>query len=273
MEIDEQLVRMLVAEQFPQWAHLPVTLVPQGWDHRTFRLGDSLSARLPSAPGYVPQGEKEQRWLPLLAPRLPVEVPRPVAVGRPGQGYPLPWSVYGWIEGDVPAVDSVITDPALATDVAHFLLALQSASDDGPPPGAHSALRGAPPQVYDADVRRCLPLAPGAEAVWDAACRATSREAPVWFHGDVAAGNLVLRDGRLAAVLDFGCSGFGDPACDVAAAWMLFDGAGREAFLAVLRPDPGMLARARGWALWKALLRLEAGEAEGARILDAVVTR
>jgi len=275
--IDAALVRALVAEQFPQWAALPVQFVPQGNDHRTFRLGDALSVRLPSAEGYVPQSEKEHRWLPLLAPQLPLPIPEPIALGQPSALFPFPWSVYGWLEGEVLPTEAVVTDPRLAEELAGFLLALQAADSEGPPPGVHSAFRGCPPGVWDEDVRRCIPLL-GADAgraarVWEEAGAAITA-APVWFHGDIAPGNLLLRGGRLAAVLDFGCSGVGDPACDVAAAWMMFDDEARSVFLEVLSPDEGMLRRGRGWALWKALLWVESGGVEtahGRRVVDAVL--
>lgn len=278
--IDERLVRELIRDQFPQWANLPVTFVPQGWDHRTFRLGEHLSVRLPSAAGYVKQGEKERRWLPVLAPQLPVAIPTPVACGRPGAGYPLPWSIFEWIDGDVPSSDSIIGSAAAGAAVGDFLIALQRADPtEGPAAGPHSAMRGAPPAVYDADVRRCFPLLEigdrtRAEKVWHAACVAMDVP-PVWFHGDVAAVNLVFKQGELTAVLDFGCAGVGDPACDIAAAWSLFEGDARIAFLAALDPAPRALARARGWALWKALLRIEeaAGHEDwGRRVLGAVLS-
>ena len=251
LDIDAGLVRALIAEQFPQWSGLPVE--------------------------FVPQGEKEHRWLPVLAPQLPLPIPTPIALGAPSSPFPFPWSVYGWLDGDVLSTDVVLTDQALANALAEFLVALQAAGPDGPPPGVHSAYRGGPVSVWDDDVRRCIRLLGPEEGraarVWDYA-RRDMTTAPVWFHGDVAPGNLLLREGGLAAVLDFGCSGFGDPACDVAAAWMMFDGEARKVFLDTLGPDDGMLARARGWALWKALLWLEAGgtEAErGDRVVAAVL--
>ena len=278
-DIDADLVRSLVAAQFPEWRALTVEFVPQGWDHRTFRLGDELVARLPSAAEYVPQGEKERRWLPVLAQQVSLPIPTPVAVGAPGSGYPFPWSVYRWIGGDVLDTDSVIRNPDVAERLGGFLLSLQTADASGAPgPGAHSAYRGSPPIIWSDDVARCLPLVDPAqrsrlEMLWSEACESVPTAPPVWFHGDVAAGNLVFRGGELAAVLDFGCSGVGDPACDVAAAWMLFAGDARERFLHVLSPDPGLRARARGWALWKALLFLEEGgdrASVGQRILDGL---
>ena len=222
MIADTDLVRRLIAAQFPRWAKLPVEpVVPGGHDNRTFRLGDELSVRLPSGDWYALQVEKEQRWLPVLAPRLPLEIPSPVARGVPGEGYPYEWSVYRWLEGE-PARAETIRDPVeLAVSLAGFLRALAEVpADGGPLPGPHSWHRGAPVRVYEDETMaaldalgsrvprsRCL-------AIWERAVASEWEGHPVWFHGDVAEGNLLLRDGRLAAVIDFGTSGVGDPACD-----------------------------------------------------------
>ncbi len=263
MPIDVALARALVAEQFPRWAHLDVRpVVPGGVDHRTFRLGADLSVRLPSGPGYAPQVEREQHWLPRLAPQLPLPVPRPVGHGEPGRGYPFRWSVYRWLPGETVARQPV-ADPAFATDLAGFLRALAAVdATGGPPPGPHNGFRGGHPEVYDAETRRTVAAlgdridAPAVLAVWDAALATRRSGPPVWFHGDVAAGNLLVRDRRLAAVLDFGCMGVGDPACDLVIAWTLLDGPARAAFRAGLDVDDGTWARGRGWALWKALLTM-----------------
>ncbi|MFC3502702.1 aminoglycoside phosphotransferase family protein [Micromonospora krabiensis] len=281
--IDTALVRRLVAAQFPRWAHLPVRPVTDGgWDNRTFRLGDAMTVRLPSAEGYAPQVAKEQRWLPLLAPHLPLPVPTPLAEGAPDEGYPFPWSVHRWIDGKVAHPDRIADLTAFAVDLAHFLAALQAVDPTGgPAAGAHSAWRGAPLATYDVDTRRALDRlgdrVPADEAteIWTAALDATWAGPPVWFHGDVAVGNLLVRDGRLAAVIDFGCCGVGDPACDVVIAWTLLHGASRAAFRETLAVDEATWARGRGWALWKALITLDNPDrvkAAGARhALDEVL--
>jgi aminoglycoside phosphotransferase (APT) family kinase protein len=264
LEIDAALVQHLIRNQFPQWADLPVKPVARGgWDNRTFHLGDTMTVRLPSAAGYAAQVAKEQRWLPYLAPRLPLPIPTPLAQGEPGQGYPFPWSVYAWLEGE-PAASARMDDlTTFASSLAAFLTVLQGVdATDGPPPGEHNFLRGAPPSVYDNDVQRVLVLLEGridvqaARAVWDAALEAKFTGAPVWFHGDVAVGNLLVRDGRLSAVIDFGCAGVGDPACDLVIAWTLFQGESRDTFRTGLNLDAATWARGRGWALWKALITL-----------------
>jgi aminoglycoside phosphotransferase (APT) family kinase protein len=257
----------LLRAQFPDWAELAIAPVPvDGWDNRTYRLGSTMSVRLPTAAGYVPAVAKEARWLPRLAEQLPVAVPSVLGLGRPGEGYPFPWSVRGWLDGES-ALDGGIDDlPRFATSVGEFLVALQRCDPaGGPPAGEHSWYRGAPLRHYDAETRECLPAVRSivdtelAARIWDRALAAEWTGRPVWFHGDVAAGNLIVRDGRLAAVIDFGTSGVGDPACDLVIAWTLFSGPSRRAFRDAIEhgcAPAAMWARARGWALWKALLGL-----------------
>lgn len=256
------LVRRLLTEQAPWWSDLPVQPVAlDGWDNRTYRLGDELTVRLPTAQEYVAAVEKESRWLPVLAPVLPLPVPEPVFTGRPGSGYPFPWSVRRWLPGE-PATAGIVADlPTFAGAVAEFLLALQSVdAAGGPAAGEHSFHRGASPAWYDDETRRSLGELAGrvdtarATAVWAAAVEAAWAGPPVWFHGDVAVGNLLVRDGRLAAVLDFGTCGVGDPACDLVLAWTFLSGPARERFRRAVGHDEATWARARGWALWKSLI-------------------
>ncbi|ONK09310.1 aminoglycoside phosphotransferase family protein [Streptomyces sp. MP131-18] len=264
--IDAALVKRLIAVQFPQWSGLPVEPVPvDGWDNRTYRLGSGMTVRLPTAAGYAPAVEKEHRWLPVLAPALPVPIPPVLALGEPGEGYPFRWSVRGWLAGDTARPDRIGDMAGFATSVAEFVLALQRIdATGGPAAGAHSFYRGTPPGHYDGETRRALAALAGridtrrAAAVWEAALAAGWRGAPLWFHGDIAGGNLLVREGRLAAVIDFGTSGVGDPACDLVIAWTMFRGESREAFRAAVGQGRGMWARARGWALWKALICLAA---------------
>ena len=215
MEIDAGLVARLVGSQFPQWSGLTITAAaPNGWDNRTFRLGGDLLVRLPSGQSYAAQVRKEQRWLPVLAPQLPLAIPVPVAMGEPEESYPWNWSVYRWLDG-MPASIAVIDDlTQLAVTLAHFLVCLQRIdATDGPAPGPHNFFRGGPLQTYDAETRKALADvrrlidAELATAVWEAGLEATWQGIPVWVHGDVAAGNLLVRDGRLAAMIDFGSSG------------------------------------------------------------------
>ncbi|HLQ62664.1 MAG TPA: aminoglycoside phosphotransferase family protein [Candidatus Acidoferrales bacterium] len=260
-DITPALVSRLLAAQFPYWAGLPLRHVERdGWDNRTFRLGDDMSVRLPSAERYAPQVDKEHRWLPFLAGRLPLAIPEPLARGKPGGGFPWPWSVYRWLEGE-PAAVAPIDDPVqFATELAGFLAALYGIDPwGGPAAGSHNFFRGGSLAIYDAETREAMVALGGeidaqrAERVWHAALEATWHGSPVWLHGDVEAGNLLVKEGRLSAVIDFGCSGVGDPACDLTIAWTLLSGAGRQAFRAQMPVDEATWARGRGWALWKAM--------------------
>jgi aminoglycoside phosphotransferase (APT) family kinase protein len=284
--IDASLVGRLVREQFPQWGHLPVRQVElDGWDNCTFRLGDEMTVRLPSSEGYRLQVAKEQRWLPILAPHLPLPIPVPLAQGLPGQGYPFAWSVCRWLDGENASIERIDDLSEFALTLADFLNTLRRVdATDGPLPGQHNFFRGGPLDTYDAETRRAIDALTGrintdaVTTMWDAAMAATWQGPPVWFHGDVAAGNLLVRDGRLAAVIDFGTSGIGDPACDVVIAWTLLSGESREAFRDTLSVDSATWARGRGWALWKALITLvdyidndPVSEATTRRVIDDVL--
>ncbi|MBA2595357.1 MAG: aminoglycoside phosphotransferase family protein [Chloroflexia bacterium] len=286
VNIDVALVRQLIATQFPRWADLPVTPVAEGgWDNRTFHLGAHMTVRLPSAAAYSLQVEKEQRWLPKLAPRLPLPIPVPLAMGRPGAGYPWPWSIYQWLDGEIATTDRIANLSQFAANLSQFLVALQRVdATGGPPPGPHNFFRGGPLTVYDAETRQALETLESAidtgaaAAVWEAALAATWHGAPVWFHGDVSAGNLLVKGGTLSAVIDFGTSGVGDPACDLSIAWTFFAGESREMFRAALPLDTATWARGRGWTLWKALITLAAlpgtnalAVSESQRVLHAVL--
>ena len=235
----------------------------QGWDNFTFRLESELAVRLPSAEAYVAAVAKEERVLPLLAGRLTHAVPESVAVGQPGPLYPFPWSVRRWLHGETLSAKPLSDREGLAHDLGRLLAALRTVpAGQGPAAGRHSFFRGCHPSVYGDQVQGALELLP--ETVDAGACREIWREAtatawafePVWFHGDVAAGNLVLQEGRLSAVIDFGTCGVGDPACDLVMAWTYFSGEERRTFRrAVDLPDDSW-RRARGWALWKALVTL-----------------
>lgn len=267
VEIDVSLVERLVAEQFPRWADLPIRPVASsGWDNRTFHLGHDMSVRLPSAEHYVAQVEKEHRFLPQLGAQLPLPIPVPLVLGRPGGGYPWPWSVYRWIEGETAKRERIVDMVRFAEDLADFLIALWKIdAADGPPAGQHNFYRGGSLAVYDGETRRSIdrladeidvPLITG---IWERALASAWDRRPVWVHGDIAEGNLLVRDGRLSAVIDFGSSGTGDPACDLVIAWTLFDAPARRAFRKRVALDAQTWERARGWCLWKALITV-AGE-------------
>ncbi|MBN9216449.1 MAG: aminoglycoside phosphotransferase family protein [Mesorhizobium sp.] len=283
--IDAALVRRLVAAQFPHWKDLPVRSVASGgWDNRTFHLGDEMTVRLPSAAAYSLQVEKEHRWLPKLAPLLPLPIPAPLAMGVPAEGYPWHWSIYGWIEGETAKRERIADLPQFAADLAGFLTALKRVDPTGGPvAGAHNFYRGGPLTIYDGEARQAIEALRGridmlaVGAVWEAALAAAWQGPPVWFHGDVAWGNLLVDDGRLSAVIDFGTSGVGDPSCDLAITWTLFEGRSREVFRAAIAVDDATWARGRGWALWKALITaagLTGNQSEfdqSWRVIDAVL--
>jgi aminoglycoside phosphotransferase (APT) family kinase protein len=262
--IDVLLARRLIDSQFPQWADLPIAAVEfDGWDNRTFRLGPELTVRLPTGDWYAQQVDKEQRWLPVLARQLPLPIPTPVGRGEPDSGFPYPWSVYRWIDGELAAKAHIADLPGFATTLAAFLNALARVdATGGPGPGQHNFYRGGPLATYEDEALDAIDAlgdeipADSVKRVWDDAMSTAWDREPVWFHGDVATGNLLVHDGRLAAVLDFGTSGIGDPACDTVIAWTFFSGASRDRFRAELDVDPDTWSRGRGWGLWKALITL-----------------
>jgi aminoglycoside phosphotransferase (APT) family kinase protein len=194
------------------------------------------------------------------------------AKGAPGEGYPYPWAIRGWLDGRTASPDTVPDLSNFAREIADFISALQSVdATDGPLAGAHSFYRGAPPEYYHDETIEALAVLKSridtdlAREVWDAALATSWDRPPVWFHGDIASGNLLVQDGHLSAVIDFGTSGVGDPACDLVIAYTFFSGPSRAAFREAVDQDPGTWARARGWALWKALIT------EDLRVIDNVL--
>lgn len=265
--VSTEQVRALVDSQFPQWAGLNIRPVElSGWDNRSFRLGDEMLIRMPSAARYVAQVEKEHRWLPALAPLLPFPVPAPLALGQPGEDYPFRWSVYRWLEGEPLARDLDRVDlSTIAIDVAAFLGALHGVdASDGPPAGAHNFHRGGSLSVYDGEAKAsAVRLADEVDQalameIWQLALSSHWRKQGVWVHGDIAEGNLLVKDGRLSAVIDFGSSGVGDPSSDLILAWNVLDAESRAVFRRALDLDEATWQRGRGWALWKALIVLDA---------------
>lgn len=266
--IDVALVRRLIASQFPQWAPLDLTPVASaGTDNALYRLGDDLVARLPRVPTAVPQVEKEQRWLPQLAAALPITIPAPIAKGAPAEGFPWEWSVYRWLPGAAAFTSTVTDKREAARTLAEFLAALQQIDPTGgPQPGAQNFGRGAPLVRRDAGVHRAIEelrddldarTLEAAAAVWQAALDAPPWDRPgVWIHGDLHGGNMLVDSGRLSAIIDWGCLGVGDPACDLMVAWNFLTADSREVFRAALDVDDAAWARGRGWALSSALMAL-----------------
>jgi aminoglycoside phosphotransferase (APT) family kinase protein len=255
LELDEALVRRLVAEQFPEWGDLPVRRIePSGTVNAIFRLGDELSVRLARRRGPTAPGGKEHEWLPRLAPSLPVEIPVPVAQGHPSGDYPWFWDIHTWVEGATVPVEEIDAIQA-ARDLAAVVGALQQVSPDGAPRG-----RGIPLAERDREFRHWLARFDGDPAVaaeWERALAAPPWDGPpVWHHGDLDARNWLVRDGRIRGVIDWGSTGVGDPACDVMVAWKLHSPAARDAFRDALATDDATWERARGWALSQAVTAL-----------------
>ncbi|MGN7454568.1 aminoglycoside phosphotransferase family protein [Paenibacillus pasadenensis] len=282
--ITSDLVQRLIARQFPQWSRLEVRPVDEsGHDNRTFRLGPELAVRLPSHERYASAVEKEQKWLPVFQPHLTLPITVPVAKGEPDEEYPLPWSVNRWLAGE-PVSRAAIRDKIeFAEDLAAFLLELEAIdATDGVPAGEQNFHRGGDLAVYEDDARSVLarPGAPFDAAllteVWERALAAPFSGQPVWLHGDVAVGNLLASGGRLSGVIDFGTMGVGDRSSDLVMAWNFFDAPSRAVFLGRMAADEGVIDRARGWALWKALITYEWHEKGselsewGRRVIDEI---
>lgn len=260
---DAGLVRRLLAAQFPQWAGLPVRAVPSsGTDNALYRLGEDKAVRLPRIGWAVDDVPKEQRWLPWLAPQLPLPIPAPLAQGAPGEGYPWPWSVYRWLPGEEAAVGRVPDLPRLATDLAGFVTALHRLPV-ADPTAVGGGSRGVPLATRDGLTRSSIAALAGevdtaaVTAAWEADSRAPGWTAPpVWVHGDLAPGNLLVAAGRLCAVIDFGALTVGDPAVDLLPAWNLLPAAVRPVYRAALGVDDATWTRGRAWALSVALVAL-----------------
>jgi aminoglycoside phosphotransferase (APT) family kinase protein len=262
VEIELHVVRHLVASQFPQWADLPLVAFPSyGTVNVLFRLGRELCVRLPRLrQAEVPiwafeQIEKDARWLPRLASRLPVDVPAVIAQGEPSHDFPYPWAVYQWLDGRTP--DQATAE--LARGLARFLTALQRIDPTGAPPARS---RARPLAMHDAATREALSRLHGeidvvaATQAWERALDAPAWDRPpVWVHGDLLASNLLVHDDRLTSVLDWGSLSAGDPACDLMIAWSLLDPV-RDMFRAALDLDDATWARGRGWALSQAVIAL-----------------
>jgi aminoglycoside phosphotransferase (APT) family kinase protein len=235
LEIEVELVRRLVDEQFPEWADRALRRVqPSGTDNAIFRLGVDLSVRLPRRRRPTEAGSKEFDWLPQLASLLPVDIAIPVAQGRPTDDYPWFWEIHTWVEGETVPVEEIDVSQA-ARDLATLVAALQQMNPAGAPPG-----RGIPLAKRDKEIQYWLASfqgAPEVRAEWERALAAPPWDGPlVWHHGDLDVRNWLVRDGRISGVIDWGAMGVGDPARDVMVAWKLHSAAARDAFRERCRP-------------------------------------
>lgn len=259
VETDIRLVSRLLAAQFPRWADLPLRPVePAGTDNAIYRLGDSMSVRLPRIDWAVEQPMKELAWLPRLAPNLSLAIPEPLALGEPGEGYPWHWSICTWLPGEPASPDHLDDPEATAIDLARFIHELEVIDGArGPTPDG----RGEPLETRDEACRASIAELgetidrSWAEAEWDAALAAPVwTGAPVWIHGDLDARNLLATGGRLSGVLDWGSLAVGDPAADIMVAWKMFDADVRRKFRTEIQVDDATWSRARGWVLSQAVM-------------------
>ena len=266
-DIDAALVGSLLAEQHPDLAVLGLTELDAGWDNSLWRLGDRLVVRLPRRAAAVPLAVHEHRWLPTVAARLPLPVPTPVRVGVASSCFPWPWSVVPWIDG-IPGDRAALSDPdGSAVRLGRFLAALH---EPAPPEAPRNPYRGVPiierAAAFEDRMATCASQLDAAalRSTWQSACNAPLwRNVPVWLHGDLHPANMLVDGGVLAGVIDFGDMCAGDPATDLAGAWMLLPTASLGAFLHAYGPvDDALLARARGWAVLFGLMLLGIGLAD-----------
>jgi aminoglycoside phosphotransferase (APT) family kinase protein len=259
VDVTADLVQRLLAGQHPDLAHLPVEFLANGWDNVMFRVGAELAARLPRRTLGAQILVHEQRWLPLLAPRLPLPIPYPERIGHPAHGYPWPWSIVPYLPGEIAATADRLDLPLAADAIAGFLGALHvPAPPDAPP----NPFRGMPLADRAENFGKNLDILAGQVdraavlGVWeDALAAPVFAGPPLWLHGDMHPANILVRDGRVTGIIDFGDITAGDPAADLSVAWMLLPaslrGAFRDAYqaAAAVAADAALWRRARGWAL------------------------
>lgn len=261
-----ELAHQLITEQFPEYAHLPISEVEkQGHDNRTYRLGNDMLIRMPTAESYALKVPVEQELLPKLAQHLSISIPAPIKMGTPATDYPYPFSLYKWLPGK--SINLLTLSERekelLAFDLAIFLKELQAITDiPGPAPGQHNYWRGDHLSVYDIGACEQIAKLEGvidsskALNLWKQACATVWDNPPVWIHGDLAIGNMLINNSKLSAIIDFGGVAIGDPACDLVIAWTYLSGRAREVFIKEMGLDANTCLRARAWALWKATFEL-----------------
>lgn len=261
MQITEELVKQLIHEQFPDWQGLPVQGVANsGWDNRTFHLGTEMLIRLPCDEEHAPPIMKEYQWLPTLAKNLSIEITTPIALGQPSSTYPWYWTINHWIDGDAASKQNIQDMNLFAKELAEFLNEFRKIdSSDGPEAGAHNFYRGGSLKAYDHEMQIAIPKIKDidqrqtATALWSDALSSEWQQKPVWVHGDLAVGNILVYQGKLRAIIDFGQLAVGDPACDLVIAWNFFSGDSRKLFKNTVNLDQNTWKRALGWAFWKVL--------------------
>lgn len=251
--VNVQIVQQLLAEQFPQWANLHLKVMEhQGTDNVMYQLGDDKVLRLPRMERSAANIQKERQWLPTLEPHLPIAIPHVIAEGHPDERYPFPWLVCGLLQGKQPDESNPFDVEQAAKDLGHFVVSMQKINSSGAP----RCQRGLPLQSRDEEMRAAIPLCSDVfdtkrvQEIWEAALALPEwSDTPVWIHGDLHAGNLLVKDGKVTAVVDFGSSGSGDPASDLMVAWTLLTKETREIFRSIVQPDEATWERGRAWAL------------------------
>ena len=263
VHVDEAQVKALLESQVPQYAHLPVKLVETGWDNYTYQLGTDHAVRLPRRTVGATLIEREQTWLPELAPHLPLPVPVPVHLGAPGEGFPWKWSVLPWLAGE--AADIAEPDAQQSEPLAAFMRALHTPAPADAPP---NPVRGVPLAERAEGVEERLVRLTGKTdhvtdeiwRIWHEALDAPLAQDRMWLHGDLHARNVLVKDGAISGVIDWGDMTAGDPATDLASVWMLLEDAGaRATAMAAYGADEAIWARARGWAVLFAAILLDTG--------------
>ena len=271
IDISVELVKKLIKEQFPQFSHLEIKPVEfMGHDNRTFYLGNQMSIRLPSSGEYASQVEKEWKWLNYLADKLSMPIRKPLFLGKGNSEYPYSFLINQWIDGEELNDNNIDSKNDIAKDLGKFLKTLQSIdSSNGPLAGDHNFFRGGNLKVYETMVldsteflKEVLPKK-DIENLWDLAVKSTYEGKPLWIHGDIACGNILIKENRINGIIDFGQLGIGDPACDYVMAWTYFDKSSKDIFLEELQCDINMKNRAMGWALWKALITFDLANPNG----------
>ncbi len=270
MKIDLCLVKQLIDEQYPMYSNLDVKMVEHsGHDNRTFHLGNHMTIRLPSHKKYASQIEKEASYLPILQKGISLPIQKPLHIGKGTSYYPYPWSINEWLDGASASYERISDLNQFAMDLAHFLLELQSIDcSRGPKAGEHNFYSGGSLEVYKQDVYNTRHVFEGIFDtnrlldIWEEALGAYDPSISVFVHGDIAVGNLLVKDGCLSAVIDFGILGTGDPSCDYVIAWTFLNASARKYFFEVLNCDEKTMKRAKGWALWKAMISYDPNDPE-----------
>lgn len=277
-KINIQNVRQLLRNQFPDFANLTITETnPQGWDHTSYRLGDSYVARFPNAEYYAPQINKEFQWLPYLSKNLSTPIPKPLYLGKPDHNFNWHWTISKWIEGTTATLDSINDNYEFTYNIAYFLDELLKVPIlNAPHPSPHNFYRGGDLIHYDQQVQQLLRDLEDrvdvirATHIWQVALASSWTNNPVWIHGDFAPSNIIIEKNKLKAVIDFGLCAVGDPACDLTIAWSFLSEKNRDIFKTLISLDTQTWERSKAWALWKAMLVLNGQSEQKSNEIDAI---